>query len=70
MNATETVVNDLNTAKLMLCNPQMLTPEMCVRIGQAINSAIDLLKEQTFISRSSGILTIAVINIACIAVRK
>jgi hypothetical protein len=30
----------------MLCNPQMLTPEMCVRIGQAITSAIDLLKEQ------------------------
>lgn len=46
MNATETVVNDLNVAKLMLCNPQMLTPEMCVRIGQAINSVIALLKEQ------------------------
>ena len=46
MSATEKVVNDLNVSKLMLCNPKMLTLEMCVRIGQAINSAIDLLKEQ------------------------
>ena len=46
MNATEMVINDLNAAKLTLCNPQALTPEMCVRIGQAITSAIDLLKEQ------------------------
>ena len=46
MSATEKVINDLNVAKLMLCNPQMLNPEMCVRIGQAINSAIDLLTEQ------------------------
>jgi hypothetical protein len=42
----EKVVNDLNVSKLMLCNPKMLTSEMCVRIGQAINGAIDLLKEQ------------------------
>ncbi len=46
MSATEKVVNDLNVSKLMLCNPKMLTSEMCVRIGQAINGAIDLLKEQ------------------------
>ena len=45
MSATEKVVNDLNVSKLMLCNPKMLTSEMCVRIGQAINGAIDLLKE-------------------------
>ena len=46
MSATERVVNDLNTAKLILCNHQMLTPEMCIRIGQAITDAISLLKEQ------------------------
>lgn len=46
MNATERVINDLNTAKLTLCNPQMLTPEMCVKIGYAINSAINLLTKQ------------------------
>lgn len=46
MNATEKVINDLNVAKLTLCHPQMLNPEMCVRIGQAITSAIVLLKEQ------------------------
>lgn len=42
----EKVVNALNVSKLMLCNPKMLTSEMYVRIGQAINGAIDLLKEQ------------------------
>jgi len=42
----EIVVNDLNVSKLMLCNPKMLTSEMYVRIGQAINGAIDLLKKQ------------------------
>ena len=46
MNATEKVINDLNVAKLTLYHPQMLTPDMCIRIGQAITSAIDLLKEQ------------------------
>lgn len=46
MNATERMVNDLNIAKLILCNPQMLTPEMCIRIGQAISAAIVLMKEQ------------------------
>lgn len=46
MNSTEKVINDLNVAKCILCNPQMLTPEMCVKIGQAITSAIAILKEQ------------------------
>lgn len=46
MIATERVINDLNVAKLMLCNSQVPTPEMCVKIGQAISSAIALLKEQ------------------------
>ena len=46
MNATEKVINDLNVAKLTLCHPQMLAPEMCVRIGQAITNAIAMLKEQ------------------------
>ena len=48
MNTTEEVIDDLNIAKFMLCNPQMLmlAPEMRIRIGQAIASAIDLLKEQ------------------------
>lgn len=46
MSETEKVVNDLNVSKLMLCNPKILTSEMYVRIGQAINGAIDLLKEQ------------------------
>lgn len=46
MRATERVIDDLNVAKLVLCNPRVLTPEMCVKIGQAINGAIDLLKEQ------------------------
>lgn len=46
MNETEKAINDLNVAKHILCQPQMLTPEMCVRIGKAITSAIALLKEQ------------------------
>ena len=46
MSETEKAIENLNTAKLILCNPQMLTPEMCIRIGQAITDAIALLKEQ------------------------
>ena len=46
MSETEQVINDLNTAKLILCNPKILTPEMCVRIGQTVTSAINLLTEQ------------------------
>lgn len=48
------VINDLNTAKLILCNPKMLTSEMCVRIGQAINGTIDLLKEQEPLAVDEG----------------
>lgn len=46
MTYREKVIDDLNAAKLILCNPQMLAPEMCIRVGQAITSAINLLKEQ------------------------
>lgn len=48
MNATEKVINDLNVAKLMLSSPQILTPEIRVKIGQTITSAIDLLTEHGF----------------------
>ena len=51
MNATEKVINDLNVAKYILINPQMLNPEMCIRIGQAITSAINMLTEQSEIVR-------------------
>lgn len=43
MTDKKKVIQDLNTAKYFLISPQMLNPEMCIRIGQAINSAIDLL---------------------------
>ena len=46
MNETEKIINDLQIAKFILCHPQMLTPEMYLRIGKAITSAIALLKEQ------------------------
>ena len=46
MNVTEKVINGLNTVKLILCNPQMLTPEICIRIGQVVTKAIILLNEQ------------------------
>ena len=46
MSSTEKVIENLDIAKLILCNPQMLTPEMCIRIGEAITSPIALLKEQ------------------------
>ena len=45
MTDTKRVINDLNAAKLILCTPKMITPEMCIKVGQAIESAIDLLKE-------------------------
>lgn len=47
----EKVINDLNTARLILFNPKMLTPEMCIKIGQAITSALPLLKEQEAVVR-------------------
>ena len=46
MTDKKKVIQDLNTAKYFLISPQMLNPEMCVLIGRAINSAIDLLEEQ------------------------
>lgn len=46
MSETEKAIENLNTAKLILCNQQMLTSEMCIRIGQAVTDAITLLKEQ------------------------
>ena len=46
MSETERVINDLNVAKRILCNPQMLNIEMNIRIGQAITDAIALLKEK------------------------
>ena len=48
MSPTERVINDLNVVKITLCNLQMpLTPEMRIKIGQVITSAIDLLKDQS-----------------------
>ena len=46
MNDLKKVIEDLNIAKTILIFPQMLSPEMCIRIGQAISAAIDLLKKQ------------------------
>ena len=46
MNETEKAIENLNTAKFILCNQQMLTPEMCIRIGQVITDAIAILKER------------------------
>ena len=46
MSETEKVINDFNVAKRILCNPQMLTPEMCVRIGQSVTNALALIREQ------------------------
>ena len=46
MRETEKAIENLNIAKNILCNQQMLTSEMCIRIGQAITDAISLLKEQ------------------------
>ena len=58
MSETERVINDLNTAKLILCNPQTLTPEMCIKIGQTITSSIALLKEQEAVEPIKGIIII------------
>lgn len=42
----EKIIENMNVAKAVLCNPNMVTPEMCIKIGQVISVAIDLLKEQ------------------------
>jgi len=46
MTEMENVLNELKVAKIILCNQQMLTPEMCVKVGQVITNAIDLLTKQ------------------------
>ena len=46
MTDIEKVIENMNTAKAVLCNPNMVTPEMCIKIGQAISAAITLLKVQ------------------------
>ena len=40
------IIENMNIAKAVLCNPNMVTPEMCIKIGQTISDAIDLLKVQ------------------------
>ena len=42
----EKVIENMNIAKAVLCNPNMVTPEMCIKIGQTISDALSLLKEQ------------------------
>lgn len=42
----EKVMENMNIAKAVLCNPNMVTPEMCIMIGQTISDALSLLKEQ------------------------
>ena len=46
MTNMEKVIEDLNIAKYILASPQTPNREMCIRIGQAISAAIDLLKDQ------------------------
>lgn len=41
----EKVMENMNIAKAVLCNPNMVTPEMCIMIGQTISDALSLLKE-------------------------
>lgn len=42
----EKVIENMNIAKAILCNPNMVTREMSIKIGQTISDAISLLKEQ------------------------
>lgn len=46
MKDREKIIKNLSIAKQILIYPQMLSHEMCIRIGQAISAAIALLKEQ------------------------
>lgn len=46
MTDMKKVIEDLDIAKNILIFPQMLNHEMRIRIGQAISTAIALLKEQ------------------------
>ena len=42
----EKIIENMNIAKAVLCNPNMVTPEMSIKIGQTISDAISLQKEQ------------------------
>ena len=42
----EKIIENMNIAKAILCNPNMVTPEMCIKIGQTISDALSLLNEQ------------------------
>lgn len=42
----EKIIENMNVAKAVLCNPNMVTPEMCIKVGQTISDALSLLKEQ------------------------
>ena len=46
----EKIIENMNIAKAVLCNPNMVTPEMCIKIGQTISDALFLLEEQEWIS--------------------
>ena len=46
----EKIIENMNIAKAVLCNPNMVTPEMCIKIGQTISDALFLLKEQEWIN--------------------
>lgn len=46
MTDIEKVIENMNIAKAVLCNPNMVTPEMCIKIGQTISDTLSLLKEQ------------------------
>ena len=32
----EKIIENMNIAKAVLCNPNMVTPEMCIKIGQML----------------------------------
>lgn len=36
----ENVILNMNIAKAVLCNPNMVTPETCIMIGQTISNAV------------------------------
>lgn len=42
----EKIIENMNIAKAILCNPNMVTPEMCIKIGKTISDALSLLNEQ------------------------
>lgn len=46
MSNREKVISDLETSKIILCNPNMINDSMLIKIGQAITNGIYLLKEQ------------------------